>query len=89
MKFFRLSEKFKNLNLYIGILTVIINIVILVFLYNFMDKNVYKAIVPDSDSLVTQLKNSDDINMAKFEIIMNKINTKKAGKSPASIRPIF
>ncbi len=78
----------KNIFRCLYLALILANLVILFFLYNFLDKYVYSAIITDREFIVSQaLKHENDINVKKFEEIINKIEAKtnRARRSSRSI----
>lgn len=58
-----------------------INIVVLIILIIFINNNVYKAIIIESNELKEQINEAPkNINSKKFEEIIQKINDKKTKK---------
>jgi hypothetical protein len=69
--------KIKNPFYYLYLVLILANLVFLFFLYNFLDKYIYSAIVTNHEFIVSQaLKHESDINVKKFEEIINKIEVK-------------
>ena len=69
---------------------ILANIIILFFLYIFIDKNVYKTFVLDKDFLLSQTQQkTEDLNVKKFEAIINKIEQKSEKKSIDNINNLF
>ncbi len=61
---------------YIYILLILTNFVALYFAVNFAKKYVYQAIVLDQNELIQASRGAGDINVAKFEEIIKKIEQK-------------
>ena len=86
----KITLKNKHIIRYLYILIILINIILLFFLFSFMKKNVYYAIVPNEDLSVFASKNyAGDIDIKKFEDIIKLIEKKSIKNDLDNIENIF
>ena len=67
--------------LYIYILIILINLVVIYFLYNFIDKYAYNSIIFENNLTARSDKLSDDININKFNKVIENIEKKSIHKN--------
>ncbi|MCD4761595.1 hypothetical protein K8R32_01410 [bacterium] len=80
----------KKIFQYTYILIILINFVCIYYLYTFTNKFVYQTFFTNREYLISQgSKSSDDINLNKFDTIINKINKKSLIDKSEKIPDIF
>lgn len=79
-----------NINFFLRITILILNIVVLFYIYSFYNKNVYGSIVVDENYILEQSKQSSgDINLKKFQATLDKLSEKKELKKSPSVSNFF
>ena len=86
----KLSLNYHAIINYCLILIFILNIVVLFYLYNFLKKQVYGAIIYERNpAFANTLKIGEDINIEKFRSIINKIENKSTSENYRGTKNIF
>ena len=87
---FKIKFSHKNIIRYFYILIMLVNLVTLFYLYSFMKKHVYHTIAPEEDITITRSSTyAGDIDMKKFEEVIEQIEKKSQGNSLDNINNIF
>lgn len=73
---FKLKLSQKNIFHYIYILILGVNFLIIFFLFGFINNYIYKTIAFDKDVANLNLGTTDNINITKFNTIIENIKTK-------------
>ena len=75
---------------YFLILVIILNIVVLFYLYNFLRKQVYDTVIYERNPIYTNMtKTGEDINLEKFRAIIDKIENKSTASDNQTAKNIF
>ncbi len=72
----------KKITKYFYLSLFLINLVAIFYSYLFIKKNVYFSINFDESNFPQNLRELGDINMSKFNEVINKIDEKKISKTP-------
>lgn len=89
MKKISLNLKRKSIFNYLFIALIILNIVFLFWLYSFMKKNIYGAFFPDEELLTAPAGNAGNIDMQKFNTIIDDIKAKSMPNRLEKLNNIF
>ena len=86
----KLKINAKSIFRYIYILIIIINIGLIIKVYQFTDKYLYSTLILDRQALLSAInKDSDDINIKKFEDVIGKIEKKTNQSAPLNLSNPF
>lgn len=67
-----------------------VNIVIIIVVFIFINKNVYRTIVIQGNELRSEIgETSNDINLKEFNEIVDKINSRKSNLQSITVGEIF
>lgn len=86
----KLKINSKSIFRYIYILIILINIGLIVKVYQFTNKYLYNTIILDRQALLSAMsKDSNDINVKKFEDVIGKIEKKTDRLTPLNLSNPF
>lgn len=86
----KIKFTYKNIIHYFYILIILVNLITLFYLSSFIKKYIYFTIAPEKDLSITQGRtSSEDINMNKFENIVEQLEKKSQPNNVDNINNIF
>ncbi len=87
---FKINFEYKNIFNYIIIIIIILNLISIFYLYNFLRKNLYDAITYQVDPTIpSSILSKDNINIDKFNNVINRIENKQKPKDRPNVKNIF
>lgn len=85
----KIKFTYKNIIHYFYILIILVNLITLFFLSSFIKKYIYFTIAPEKELSTAQGRTSEDINMNKFENIVEQLEKKSLPNNVDNINNIF